>query len=293
MSARRTRAVGPALLLALALLTGCGSGGFGSAEPTRSAEPVKSYVALGDGFASAPYLGQDASGTGCRRSADNYPSQVARALKVSTVTDVTCLGATTKDLTNKSQAPGSGKKLAAQFDAVTATTDLVTIGIGIEDGGLLHNMFHICVANPCGKDVLGPSIKTQLNSYGQAITAGIRTIQDIAPKATIVVVGYPQLMPASGLCNGLPNITSVQLGYAYTVLDTLNGLLRSAAQQTGSSYIDVADLSKDHTVCSSQPWINPYTVTKGKAQSLHPLPVEQKAVADAIVDVVGNAALTK
>lgn len=294
MMATRARALvrsalGLSLVMALALVSGCG-GGFNNTAPERStgAAHYSHYVALGDGFASAPYVGRDASGNGCLRSADNYPAQVARGLKVSTITDVTCVGATTKDLTGISNPPRSKKKLAPQLDAITEQTDLVTIGIGIEDSGLLRNMFHICGAEPCGSDVLYPVLSKQLNAYGEAIASAVRTIKDVAPRATVVVVGYPQIMPVTGLCGALPDITENQLVFAFKILDLLNRFLESAALQTGSSYIDVAELSRDKTVCSTDPWISGSKTTVGKTQAFHPVRAEQDAVAKAIVDQVGD-----
>lgn len=289
MRTMRARTITASLLASVALVAGCDAGGFSGTAPEKSLGPVTftNYVALGDGFASGPYLGRDVSGTGCLRSADNYPAQVARALKVGTVTDVTCVGATSEDLTTTATAPDSKKKLAAQLDAVTSSTDLVTLGIGIEDDGLLQDMFHICQAEPCGSDVLGPPVAKQLDAFGSSISSIVRTIQDVAPNATVVVVGYPQIMPQTGLCSALPAISDKQLEVAFGVLAQLNGFLRAAAFQTGSDYIDVAALSGDKTACSTQAWVNGWKTTKGKIQAFHPVAAEQKAVSDAIVAQVG------
>lgn len=272
----------------LTLTSGCG-GGFDNKVAERSAGPktFANYVALGDGFASGPYLGPDVSGTGCLRSAENYPAQVARTLDVATVTDVTCSGATTKSLTSTSNAPNSRKKLAPQLDAVTKDTDLVTIGIGIEDNGLLQNMFRVCPANPCNpNDVLYPGMADQLDAYASAIASAVRTIQDIAPTATIVIVGYPQLMPQSGVCRALPPMSDDQLTIAFGVLGQLNNFLRAAAFQTGASFIDVAKLSADKTACSADPWVNSSLEKKGRARAFHPVGAEQDAVAAAVADQV-------
>lgn len=287
MTATRTRVGAVLLLAALSLLSACG-GGFNGQASQRSSGPVSfaHYVALGDGFAAAPYLGRDTSGNGCLRSPNNYPAQVARSLKVGTITDVTCVGATTKDLTSTSTPPRSAKKLAAQLDAVHQDTDLVTIGIGIEDNNLLQGMFHICSAEPCGSQTLFPVLSKQLDAYGAEIAAAIRTIQDVAANPTIVIVGYPQLMPAAGLCSALPAITELQLGYSSKILDLVNSFLRSAAGQTGASYIDVASLSRDKTACSKTPWVSGAKTVAGRSRAFHPVQAEQDAVARAILDQV-------
>lgn len=284
MRALRARAGALALAASVVLVAGCGTGGFDQSAPERTTgtKTFTNYVAIGDGFAAGPYLGDDVSATDCLRSATNYPAQVARALKVATVTDVTCTGATTADLTAISTPPGSKRKLSPQLDAVTKDTDLVTIGIGIEDNGLLQNMFHVCQAEPCGTQVLGPTLARQIDAYGASIATIVRTIQDVAPNATIMVVGYPQIMPKEGRCDALPPSSEKQSTVAYSILGQVNGFLRSAAFQTGASYIDVAELTNDHTACSDEPWVSGATTKKGTSQGLHPVAAEQKAVADAI-----------
>jgi hypothetical protein len=280
---RRTavRAAGLPLVGALLLLTGCGAGGFGGASPAEPKTSISDYVALGDGFAAGPDLGRTTDAN-CLRTADNYPVQVAKAVGANKITDVSCTGAGTRSLANKFKAPATKKELPAQLDAVTKDTDLVTIGIGLSDRHLLDDMFRICASLPCGAGLVSPKpIITQLQLFGDELTSAVRAIQDKAPQAYIVLVGYPQLMPATEGCKALPNIPAAQLNNAYLVLQNVNSTIRSAAQQTGAAYIDVAALSANHTPCDDDPWVNGYR-PKGKAKPFHPLAVEQKAVADAI-----------
>src|SRR5689334_6315092 len=91
------------------------------------------YVALGDSYAAIASLLTVHGTPGCFRSADNYPSNVARELGVATFTDVTCSSATTGHLTAP-QATGLGTN-PPQFDALTADTDLVSLTIGGNDLG--------------------------------------------------------------------------------------------------------------------------------------------------------------
>jgi hypothetical protein len=282
MTVPRTRALGLPLLAVLLGLTGCGAGGFGKANPVEPTSSISTYVALGDGFAAAPGLGRTTDAD-CLRTADSYPVQVARAIGANKVTDVSCTGAGTRSLANSFTAPATHKKLPAQLDAVTKDTDLVTIGIGLSDHGLLQDVFRICASLPCGAGLVSPKpIITQLKLFGQDLTTAVRDIQDKAPDATIVLVGYPQLTPSTQGCRAMPKIPSTQLNNAYLVLQGLNTAIRSAAQQTGAAYIDVAALSARHTPCDDVPWVNGYHPA-GNAKPFHPLPPEQKAVADAIV----------
>lgn len=282
---RSSRAQAVSLLVAAAsvlLVNGCGAGGFGSDEPTRLDSSINSYVALGDGFTAAPYVGSTTSKDGCLRSAGNYPAQVAKALSVNEFTDVSCFGASTEALTQSTKAPSSKKKLAAQIDAVDHDTDLITVGIGIEDQDMLDLLFKVCLQFPCVDRVPAADLQALLNTFESTLTAAVRDIQEKAPSAYIVLVGYPQLVPAQDTCAGLPPLSAADLGAAFTVLHKVNGTIRSAAQQTGGIYVDAAGLSANHDVCSNDPWVHDKRTAAGKQKGFHPLAAEQEAVANEI-----------
>lgn len=89
------------------------------------------YVAMGSSFAAGPGLPSRVPGSPRRagRSTGNYAHLVARELGLD-LHDVTFSGATTSDLLGPST---SGQ--AAQLDAVTPETSLVTITAGGNDVG--------------------------------------------------------------------------------------------------------------------------------------------------------------
>lgn len=265
-----------------ALASGCGAGGFSSDQPTRLDSSINSYVALGDGFTAAPYIGPTTATDGCLRSEGNYPSLVARALSVNEFSDVSCFGATTKALTQSTKAPGTGEKLAAQIEAVDRDTDLITVGIGIEDRDMIQTLFKVCLQLPCTSRVAPRELQNQLSTFEANLTAAVRDLQEKAPSAYIVLVGYPQLMPAQDTCEALPTVNSAELDAAFIVLQNVNNAIRSAAQQTGGIFINVAALSANHDACSEDPWVHGKTTVPGKQKAFHPLPAEQEAVANEI-----------
>lgn len=283
MSRLFPRAAGLPLLAVALILTTAGCGGFGKVEAPALATPLQSYVALGDGFAAGPYVGQTPQG-GCLRGSDNYPAQVAKALKITKFTDVTCTGATTSSLTHSSRV-GKGT-LPAQIDAISATTDLISVNAGIMDHDLVSTMFRDCVALPCGSALAGQVFIDDLKALGTSLTAALRTIQNKAPKAFLVVVGYPQLMPAQKSCAKLPAMSAAQLNAANIVLRQLNADVLSSARQTGATFVDLADLSADHTACSAVPWVNGKAGVPGHSIAYHPLAAEQAAVATAVATAV-------
>jgi len=288
MTPARTRTtVLTLLVVATVTLTGCSRGGFGTKEqPTAPETAITSYVALGDGFAAAPYVGKAATSNGCLRSEGNYATRVAAALDLRTVTDVSCVGATLTSITKASSAPGRKAKLPAQVDAVDKDTDLVTLSVGIEVNDLLDKLFRICVALPCGTQALPKPLLDRQAVFEVDLTATVRAIQAKAPGAFVVLVGYPQLTPADLTCAALPEMSPDQLAAAQIVLNGLNAHIQTSARQTGSGYVDVQALSADHPLCSADPWVSGKTARPGKSVAFHPLAPEQDAVATAVVQQI-------
>jgi hypothetical protein len=280
------RAVGRLLVLTLAgLLAGCG-GGFSSAPATPADNEIKIYVALGDGFTAAPYTGKTIGDDGCLRSDSNYPRLLAEDLHVDKLTDVSCTGATTAAIGSETTPPGSKRAVAAQLDSVTRDTDLVTIGLGIEDRGLLRDMFNVCTAVPCGDKATPQTILGSMDSMSETLTAAVRAIQDRAPDALIVLVGYPSIAPDAGDCDALPKLNQVGLDAANLVLQSINHSIRDAARATGASFFDVATISAGHELCSGEPWVSGKKAEKGESVAYHPLAPEQRAVSDGLATLV-------
>ena len=108
-----------------------------SAAPRKASAPApvtadSSYVALGDSYTAGPGV-PDRTGTpaGCDRSDRNYPSLVARELGIGSADfrDMSCSGATIADL-SAAQSTDDGDN-PAQLSALSGTTRLVTLGIGV------------------------------------------------------------------------------------------------------------------------------------------------------------------
>jgi hypothetical protein len=274
-------------LALISLLAACGAGGFGSKQAAPADEDLHSYVALGDDFTAAPDTGKTVGDDGCLRSDVNYPALLAKDLGIDHVEDVSCTGATTKALTASSR-PAKGKpKVPAQLDAVDRHTSLVTIGIGLLDRDLLSHVFQICTTFPCTDKMNPQTALTNVQTATEAVTSAIRAVQDRAPDAYIVVVGYPNITPASGSCDALPpTVDQVGLDTANILFEALNRQIRSAARETGAAYADISELSAGHELCSDDSWIRGGPVGRGGAVDYHPDAAEQKAVAAAVAELV-------
>lgn len=289
MTARRTRAAGLAIVAALALiLSGCGAGGFGGKEPQTLDTAIRSYVALGDGFAAAPYTGRTTSKDGCLRSSANYPTRLAAALGITDFKDVSCVGATTKAITDPFRPPGAARSVKAQLAAVGPDTDLVTVTVGIMNDNLLNTMFRVCVALPCGDLVPASEYIETLPAIAKSITSAVRAVTAKAPSAYVVVVGYPELLPFARNCRSVPRMNETQLFYATKVWQQFTTAVGSAARQAGAAYVDVQRLSETHAPCTKDPWVNGQTSVKGSRVGYHPKAAEQQAVAAAIAAQVAT-----
>lgn len=275
------------LLVALAATAaGCGSRGLGvgNGTATEPVHPITKYVALGDAFSAAPYVGTTDPAGGCLRSSGGFPALVAAHLKIK-VTDVSCTGATTDAVLHASDAPGGHGRLPAQLDALTSDTDLVTLSIGIQDSDLLTRAFDICMQLPCGpKQIPAVTIGPEAAAAGQAITAVVRAIQDKAPSAYIVVVGYPKLIPDENPCDLLPSLRPADYQGVTYLFGQVNSYAQSAARQTGSWYADLAPATSSHDVCSAEPWVRSPKALHGRTTALMPLAPAQQAAADAVIE---------
>src|SRR5437879_425253 len=115
-------AVGAVAASLVAAATVASVGGPAGALPAGA-----SYVALGDSYTSGPFIPLQLQPYGCLRSDHNYP-QLAAAATSAQLTDMSCAGATTDDMT-QSQHVTPGPDNPAQLDPVTSGTQVVTLGI--------------------------------------------------------------------------------------------------------------------------------------------------------------------
>ena len=266
-----------------------------SAEAPRSDEQqtdVQRYVALGDSYSSAPLVPVTDVAQGCFRSSANYPSLVAEALGA-TLDDRSCGGARTEDVT-RSQLAG----VPPQARALRPGTQLVTVGLGGNDGGVFSTLVNRCSAlarqdpdgNPCetamtsgGRDRL----LSTLQDTQRRLTAVLREVERRSPDARVLAVGYPQIVAAGSPCPELP-LAAGDYPWAERVNRALADAVAGAAKAAGATYVDVWDASRGHDVCADEPWINGSVTDQSAAAAYHPFAVEQRAVADLVLDAVAG-----
>ena len=296
----RSRVLAVALLAALAL-TACDeatpSATVGNPDPSTAApgtgSPYPTYVALGDSYTAAPGVPQTEQETGCLRSNGNYASLVAGQLK-SAFVDVSCSGASTVALIGAQHS--ADHVYPPQFAALSADTSLVTMGIGGNDLELFQTMVGTCGqlglsepdGSPCRdymkdagrkKDLLVEKIA----KIGGRVEAALEGIHDRAPQARVILVGYPQPIPAKGTCRILP-IAKGDYPYVRGLVVKLNAAMRTAAKKAKVDFVDMVKASKGHDICAGQDaWVNGVNTDLMRALAFHPFAEEQQAAADLIM----------
>ena len=277
-----------AALAALLLATTACSGNDGAKsmlEPQTYGDlPTEiDYVALGDSYSAGPLITTIRSDpSGCVRSTDNYPAFLAGWLSVETYTDVTCSAADTDDLTSR-QRLLDGKRVAPQFDALSAETDLVTLGIGGNDFGIFSSLLE------CVDGCTPQREQTLLRNAGrveQRVAGAVHAIAERAPDAEIFVVGYPQVLPVEETCRAVP-LPPAQLEAAAEIASRLNASLRTGAEAGGAAYVDVDPASVGHDVCAGKSaWINGPQMRLGIAAPFHPVLAGMRGVAAEVFTAV-------
>ena len=288
---RRTTSVLATTLLAAAAGLGAAVPAVAKVSPP-SANPhsikTSPYVALGDSYASAAGVAPFVVGSppACSRSTLNFAHDLAAELEPTSFTDVTCSGADTSDF-SASQSPG----VAPQLDAVTSKTRLVTMTIGGNDEGVFTNSFFGC-ATISATDVLGNPCERK---YGTTFTDAIRTktypnvvkalkaVKAKAPAATVVIVGYPEILPEVGRlsCYASMPISMGDVPWLNHEQDVLNEVIAKAAKQTGARFIDMAPSSAGHDACApvGTRWIEP-ALGPINAFPVHPNATGEAAMAE-------------
>lgn len=245
----------------LAVLTVLAAG-VAVAVPTaaQAAAPTGRYVALGDSFTSGPLIPSQVD-LNCVRSNRNYPSLVAAALGSSSFTDASCGGATTADILNPSTGQ-LGLPVPAQIGAVTATTALVTVGIGGNDIGFSS------IISDCAEDSLSDPFGTpcrdrftaggvdqlaaRIAAAAPRVAGVLQAVRAAAPGARVVVLGYIAILPDSGFgCWPAVPIAFRDVPYLRSVHKSLNSMLATTAAANGASYVDVYTPSIGHDACRS------------------------------------------
>ncbi|MGA8850331.1 MAG: SGNH/GDSL hydrolase family protein [Aeromicrobium sp.] len=273
----------------VALTSACTSDAPSVARPTAAPQETATtepspapltgrYVAIGDSFSAGPGISPIDQESGfCLRSTANFPSLVAEQLSKS-LTDVSCSGASTTTVLEGADGPRG--TVEPQIDAVTADTDLVTIGLGGNDGGLFQTLIQSCVEGAAAcQQFVSAQAPAVLATTTDRLARLLRSVTSRAPDATVALVGYPRLSPATGSCAAAGIDASAQdLVRSAEIL--LDDALRAAAEAASVQFVSLRDASTGHDACAgSQAWTNGDTAANGDGIVFHPRATGMRAIA--------------
>jgi len=287
-------------LLAVATTVAALAAGAAGATAAHAADPGP-YVALGDSYTAAPLVpfmhGQP---LGCARSDHNYPSVVRAAIGAGVFRDVSCSSATTKHMTEAQSVTGGTNP--PQFDALSADTALVTVGIGGNDVGLVGaavdcvqlGLLAPVTGTACRSNFAKPGggdrLVDQIAASAPKIAATLQGIHARSPQARVLIVGYPAVAPTDGRsCYPLVPLSADDLAYFDELLRATNKMIAEQAAANGAEYVDTYAESIGHDVCQLPPtrWFEGLVPTM-PAYPIHPNVLGEASMARSVLRVLGQ-----
>lgn len=257
-----TRRVAVAFTLAIGLLAAA----LPAAANADNNKPM-SYVAMGDSYTAGPGIlpPSPTAPAGCGQSLVNYPHLLASELNLS-LTDVSCSGAKTENFTVPQVVPGGPNP--PQFDALSPSTEIVTIGMGGNDNNLFATLVGTCTALDIGKPNVGAPCREAEEGFVNETIAktkgpqeeALREVHVLAPKAKVYVVAYPEITPINGYCPTAIPWTTEDLRWFHFQVQARGDLnLALEAFKNGAIYTETFLQSFGHNACEElgTRWIEP------------------------------------
>ncbi|WP_245815947.1 SGNH/GDSL hydrolase family protein [Rhodococcus maanshanensis] len=265
----------------------------GLVSPAAAAPQPLEYVNLGDSFSagSGVYPVVPTAVSQCMQSERNFSHIVAQQLG-HRLTDVSCGGAKTGDF-YAPQYPGT----RAQLDALTPTTELVTLMIGGNNNNTFAGAMATCIGAMVSSPVaqapcqaqhgakLAEPIETQ--TY-PALVKALSDIHDRSPQARVFIAGYPWLLPASGSCYPQMPVAAGDVPYLRALQAKLNDAVRRAAKETGATFVDMSQVSEGRDGCKpvGERWIEPMLFAT-QPVPVHPNADGERAIAAEMLKAIG------
>lgn len=233
--------------------------GQAGVPPAARLTPTGPVVALGDSYTAGELmpLSLTSQPLGCLRSRDGYAARVAKTLGASDFVDAACSGAGVKEMTSPERTYlGTNPP---QLSALAPNDSVVMLTLGGDDMGFLTGL-HTCMRLSF-TDAFGSPCKSHFTSGGTdqlaqkaageeaKMTAILVKIRMLAPRARVLLIGYPDLFPQQGGCWPVVPITSGDIGYLRGIETQLNAVLARAAQASGATYVNTYTPTIGHDFC--------------------------------------------
>jgi lysophospholipase L1-like esterase len=261
-------------------------------------------LALGDSFSSGQGAGSYDPGTNgggntCFRSPDAWPQQLARRLDLVALPSLACSGAVSRDV--RFGTPGGEReRRLSQIGRIAGDPGIVTLTIGGNDVGFA-GVLKDCLLIDCVSKYRRPSgdvLEARIANLADRLPALYSEIRAAAPRARVVVLGYPRLFPdrerwaQAGGCLMRERISGAEVDYLNALTPALNAAIAGAAQQAGVDFVDVTEAFAGHELqCKGETARSSYLQPLQDAITLIPASFHPNAAGHARLAAVAAAAL--
>ncbi|WP_246236769.1 SGNH/GDSL hydrolase family protein [Actinomadura chibensis] len=259
------------------------------------------YVALGDSYSAG--VGAEATVSDrnpldrCHRTSKAYYHEVAQAFRFARGSAFwACSGATIKDLRD-----GRGGE-PSQLGRLGADTSLVTLSIGGNDVGFAKVLAGCVIKLPWSKSCTGQGedVAGRLAALRQTLPGLLDEIRARAPRARVIVMGYPKAFSEVDGVGGDNISVSDQRWLNARAYDLGRLVQQSAAEadariaarhgQGSVEYVDAYSAFAGHEVGSAAPYMNGLLLNlsalEAEPRSYHPTVAGQHALAELFIEQV-------
>lgn len=242
------------------------------------------YLALGDSYISGEgvynyQLGTDTDNNGCHLSLDSYPLLIGQSLNFNSYHSIACSGAETKDITDisntytgQTKSQISRKEISknaydeylsgfqpghiVQIDFVSQyRPKIITISIGGNDIGFTDILKRCLAPGTCYSTYEDRvELIRQINRKFSEIANTYSLLKSQSSFDTrIYAIGYPQIANSNGSCGLNVHLNTAELDFAQQLISYLNGIIKSASDKVGVTYIDTQSALNGYKLCESKP----------------------------------------
>ncbi|UKA53620.1 SGNH/GDSL hydrolase family protein [Arthrobacter sp. FW305-BF8] len=220
-----------------------------TAAPATAADPPPIYLGFGDSYAAGIGGGAYEAGPAwipalpCVQTAAAYSRMLGGE-------NLACSGATTADVSAVVTAAAYNRTAAPYLANASVIT--VTVGGNDIEAGTAAAQCAASTATGFCKAALVNSLAVKLPQLPGKIKAMVAVIKKYAPRARIVLTGYPRLFTANA---SMPEEQKTTIRTLNSAADLLNGTIALSALANRVKYVSVTNQFTNHGIGSADPWI--------------------------------------
>jgi lysophospholipase L1-like esterase len=222
------------------------------------------YYVLGDSYSAGEGTDQYTGVAGCYRSLLAYGYLLGNGVPAPTM--IACSGATTADIDQVTELPDlSGTQLQQLKNQPLQGRTLITLTIGGNDIGFAPDL-ESCILSFVSCTSMQATISQKIAAVEPRLVQVYQEIEQAAPGADIVVLGYPLLVadPATADCHNPIvhlGLSSSEMTMIRTLAGQLDSVISQAAAQAGvtATTTGIENAFAGHEACApleSNEWIN-------------------------------------